>query len=121
MQFLKHCEEWMEANKKDSKGVTQQQHFETLKKMGAPVPKISLTSVPKDLDYLKTYWLQCRRGQIITYQDLFYFQQMMYIDLQPWECSIIMQIDNIYWSSENASNRDANSQGGIGRNRVRNR
>ncbi len=87
--------------------------------MGAPIPEIKLTPVPEELDYLKTYWLQCRRGQIITYQELYSFQQMMQIDLQPWESSIIMQIDNIYWDPTDGNNRIINSKGRVGRSRNR--
>ncbi len=106
----------MQVNKKDSRGVTQDQHIKAFKNMGAPIPEIKSTPVPEELDYLKTYWLQCRRGQIITYQELHSFQQMMQIDLQPWESSIIMQIDNIYWKLTDGNNRIINSKGGISRN-----
>lgn len=88
--------------------------------MGAPVPEINITPVPEELEYLKTYWLQCRRGQVITYQELFYFQQVFHIDLLPWESSIILQIDNIYWNSSNG-NRNINSKGGVKRGKNRNR
>lgn len=66
--------------------------------MGAPVPENSLVSAPGELEYLKTYWLQCRRDEVVTYQELFYFQKTMQIDLEPWEVEIIIQIDNIYWN-----------------------
>ena len=88
--------------------------------MGAPVLEMELTPVPEDLEYLKTYWLQCRRDQVITYQELFYFQQVMCIDIEPWESSIIIQIDNIYWNPSNG-NSIINSKGGVSRGRNRNR
>jgi len=66
--------------------------------MGAPVPKSSSVSAPEELEYLKTYWLQCHRDGVITYQELFYFQKIMQINLEPWEVEIIIQIDNIYWN-----------------------
>lgn len=88
--------------------------------MGAPVPKINTTPVPEELEYLKMHWLQCRRGQVITYHELFYFQQVFCIELQPWESSIILQIDNIYWNSSNG-NRNTNSKGGVSRGKNRNR
>lgn len=66
--------------------------------MGAPIPKSSLVSAPEELEYLKTYWLQSRREGVITYQELFYFQKVMQINLEPWEVEIIIQIDNIYWN-----------------------
>ena len=109
---MKHCEEWIKANKRDPKGVTQNQHFETLRKMGAPVPEINSTPVPKELNYLKIYWLQCRRDRVIQYSELFYFQQLMRIDFQPYEILLIMQIDNIYWNSNNGNNSNVNSKGG---------
>lgn len=83
--------------------------------MGAPVLEIKSTPVPEELGHLKTYWLQCRRGEIITYQELFYFQQVMQKDLAPWESSIIMQIDNIYWNSNNDNNRNTDSKGRVKR------
>ena len=88
--------------------------------MGAPVPRVKSTPVPEDLDYLKTYWLQCRRGQVVTYQELFYFQQVMRIDFEPWESTIIMQIDNIYWDLING-NSNTNGQGRVSRGTKRNR
>ena len=117
---MKHCDEWIKLNKKDSKGVTQRQHFQTLRKMGAPVLEIELTSVPVELEYLKTYWLQCRRGQVITYQELFYFQQVMHMDIEPWESSIIMQIDNIYWNPSDGNSK-INSKSGVSRSTKGNR
>lgn len=78
--------------------MTQGQHLDALRKMGAPIPKSSSVSEPGELEYLKTYWLQCRRDAVITYQELFYFQKIMQINLEPWEVEIIIQIDNIYWN-----------------------
>lgn len=77
--------------------------------MGASVQDIELISAPEELEYLKMYWLQCRRGQVITYQELFYFQKVMYIELESWESSIIIQIDNIYWNSSDG-NRNIDSK-----------
>ena len=81
---------------------------------------MNLTPAPEELDYLKTYWLQCRRGQVVTYQDLFYFQQVMQIDFEPWESTIIMQIDNIYWGLINGDS-NTNSKGRVSRGTKRNR
>ena len=66
--------------------------------MGAPVPVSQTLPIPLELEYLKNYWLQCRRDKLITYQELFYFQQTLSVVLFPWEIEIIIQIDNIYWS-----------------------
>lgn len=91
--------------------MTQGQHAEVLRKMGAPIQEIVLTPVPEELEYLKTYWLQCRRGQVLTYQELFYFQQVLQLALQPWESSVILRIDNLYWNLTNGDNRNTNSKG----------
>ena len=78
--------------------------------MGASVPRGELFVVSAQLDYLRIYWLQCRRNQVITYQELFYFQQMMGIDLTPWEIEIIIHIDNIYWNLIDGDNRNIDSK-----------
>lgn len=109
----------MAVNKKDSKGVTHAQHLKAFKNMGAPIPEIELIPVPEELNYLKTYWLQCLRGQVITYRELHSFSEMMQIDLQPWESSTIMQIDNIYWKSTDGNNSVISSKGGVSRGRNR--
>lgn len=76
--------------------------------MGAPVPKDTLIVAPTELEYLKTYWLQCRRNQVITYRELFYFQETMSIVLESWEVEIIIHIDNIYWNLIDGDNRNVN-------------
>ncbi len=83
--------------------------------MGAPVPDIGSTPVPESLEYLKDYWLQCRRGKVITYQELFYFQKVMQKNLDAWESTIIIKIDNIYWNLVDGDNRNTNRKGHINR------
>lgn len=78
--------------------------------MGAPVLKDKLVHVPGELEYLKSYWVQCHRGEILTYQELFYFQEIIGCKFDPWESEIIIQIDNIYWNSKNGHS-DTNRKG----------
>lgn len=78
--------------------------------MGAPVHENKITSLPEELEYLKIYWLQCHRDKVLTYQELFYFQKVMHVDIEPWESEIIIQIDNIYWNLINGDNRNIDSK-----------
>lgn len=79
--------------------MSEEEHQNTLRKMGAPVSGYGSVSVscPPELEHLKNQWLQCHRDKVLTYQELFYFQRVMCVDLEPGEVEIVMNIDNLYW------------------------
>lgn len=63
--------------------------------MGAPLPADENKKPPERLIYLYNHFLECRRKQPISYQEIQAFSTLMKCNFKPWEVSVIINIDSI--------------------------
>lgn len=92
-----------------SKGGTQKQHIEALKKMGAPIPESPVPTIPTETAYLLNCYKTIRftrhqkdgtsvliPREVLNWDTIEAYSKLSGLELAPWEIETIMNIDGIF-------------------------